>query len=125
VVFAVVAMIVGGWTLRNQRRLGQPIWATTHGGYTLLLGNNPPFYDYVRHGRFGVAWDAGDFFRKWERRALADPRGESFWASPEPISVLDPTWDERRPAATDEVGQDRLAYETAKWSIGRDPAGFV
>ena len=39
-----VLLAVGLWTARNRRATGHPVWATTHGGYTLLLGNNPIFY---------------------------------------------------------------------------------
>ncbi len=37
-----VLVCVVPWAMRNQALLGKPIWATTHGGYTLLLANNPP-----------------------------------------------------------------------------------
>ncbi len=37
------------WWLRNYEAFGQPIWTTTHGGYTLWLANNDFFYDYLSH----------------------------------------------------------------------------
>lgn len=120
----VTTVLVGGWMLRNQRHFGQPIWATTHGGYTLLLGNNPPFYQYVREGSLGVAWDPQFFFERWEARTLADPRVPSFWEPEMPVEA-DPDWLTTQPAAADEIAQDRLAYETAKMTIRNDPSGFI
>ena len=29
------------WAIRNKMRLGDPVFTTTHGGYTLALANNP------------------------------------------------------------------------------------
>lgn len=120
----VTAVLVGGWTLRNQRQFGQPIWATTHGGYTLLLGNNPPFYRYLQNRAVGIAWNPQFFFERWEARTLADPRQPGFWEPKTPI-VADPHWLKSQPAAADEVAQDRLAYETAKVTIRQDPGGFA
>jgi hypothetical protein len=58
--FASAAVVVlAPWAVRNQWRFGQPILTTTHGGYTLLLGNNPEFYEYLRCGPPGGVWDAG------------------------------------------------------------------
>jgi hypothetical protein len=41
------------WTIRNRRVLGVPVVTTTHGGYTLLLANNPVFYREVA----GAVWE--------------------------------------------------------------------
>ena len=120
----VTAVVVGGWTLRNQRHFGQPIWATTHGGYTLLLGNNPPFYQYLRERSLGIAWEPQFFFDRWEERTLADPRQPDFWA-PEATLAAAPAWRRSPSAAAGEIAQDRLAYETAKMTIRQDPGGFV
>ncbi len=116
-------VLVGGWTLRNHRHFGQAIWATTHGGYTLLLGNNPPFYRYLQERSLGIAWNPQFFFDRWEDRTLADPREPEFWA-PERTILADQRWQETQPGPG-EVAQDRLAYETAKMTIRHDPNGFV
>ena len=42
-----VLVAIAPWTIRNWIVLGRPIVMTTHGGYTLLLANNPVFYDVV------------------------------------------------------------------------------
>jgi 4-amino-4-deoxy-L-arabinose transferase-like glycosyltransferase len=120
----VTAVLLGGWTLRNHRQFGHWIWATTHGGYTLLLGNNPSFYRYLRTGKFGIAWDPQDFFGAWDARMHRDPRQPDFWKTP-PAGVTDPRWAVERPEPWDEVADDRLAYQAAVETIRRDPGGFV
>ena len=55
---AVLALLP--WTIRNATSLGSPIITTTHGGYTLLLGNNPSFYQYLRDSPWGEVWDGAD-----------------------------------------------------------------
>jgi hypothetical protein len=47
---------VAPWVLRNWLLFGVPILTTTHGGYTLLLGNNPTFYDQVVRQPWGTIW---------------------------------------------------------------------
>ena len=112
------------WSWRNHRQLGQPVWATTHGGYTLLLGNNPHIFDEVRHGAVGIAWDPEPFFQRWALRHQADPRSASFWDSRRlPRQDLD--WVAQRRITSDEIAADRLAYETAIAAIGRDRSGFL
>ena len=61
------------WVARNQRQFGRPILATTHGGYTLWLGQNPTFQREVVIGPHEV-WPQ-DSFRRWTTanlRATAD-----------------------------------------------------
>jgi len=43
--------------IRNWIAFGKPIFATTHGGYTLELANNSSFYSYLRYGKSGTTWD--------------------------------------------------------------------
>ena len=49
-------VIVAPWAVRNALMLGRPIVTTTHGGYTLLLGNNPVFYREVLDAPWGTTW---------------------------------------------------------------------
>lgn len=53
------------WLARNWLVFGVPILTTTHGGYTLLLGNNPVFYEQVVSKPWGAAWP-DDSQRQWE-----------------------------------------------------------
>ena len=57
----VAGMVVSPWVIRNQRVFGKPIVTTTHGGYTLWLGNNPSFYEWLRLDRSGVPWSAPEY----------------------------------------------------------------
>lgn len=116
------AASVAAWTLRNVRAIGHPVWATTHGGYTLLLANNPSFYEYLQEGTWGEAWDSSSFQLAYLHRFDGDPRTDAFWQQ-----------DWRGPSAIDrgevvgitEHDDDRLAYEAAKATIYRQPRMFV
>ncbi|MCO8122831.1 glycosyltransferase family 39 protein [Stieleria sp. TO1_6] len=115
---SLVIVAVVGWTLRNQRELGHPIWATTHGGYTLLLANNESFYHYLASGNVGQVWDAEPFLTAYSHRYEGNPRRPEFWQQEWP----DPP---RYDAATTEYDDDRLCYESAKATILRHPGMFV
>jgi len=52
-----IAICVLPWGIRNWSLLGTPVFMTTHGGYTLLLGNNTAFYEEVVRQPFGTIWD--------------------------------------------------------------------
>ncbi|MDX1944358.1 MAG: glycosyltransferase family 39 protein [Pirellulaceae bacterium] len=54
----VAAGVLSPWVIRNQHVFQQPIVATTHGGYTLFLGNNPQFYKCLASDKSGLPWDA-------------------------------------------------------------------
>lgn len=55
-----VALVLSPWIVRNQLVFGKPIVTTTHGGYTLLLGNNPSYYRYLQDGKSSLPWPADD-----------------------------------------------------------------
>lgn len=119
----VLAVSVGAWVLRNQRVIGAPVWATTHGGYTLLLGNNPFFYDHLESRSFaeaafwGAAWEAEAFHAEWGRRLRAMAA-----AGPGPRQRA--TGAETR-QEDGELAADRLAGELAKAEIRRRPGMFL
>ena len=59
------ALMVAPWLIRNWLVFGVPILMTSHGGYTLLLGNNPVFYEQVVSQPWGTVWpDASQ--KEWE-----------------------------------------------------------
>lgn len=128
---AVMAITVAGWTVRNARAVGEPVWATTHGGYTLLLANNPLFYEYLRQNRFGRAWDAEPFLRAYRHRFEADPRRAAFWErygseSPPPRLDAAPARSaERSDPVISETEDDELAYQAALATIRRQPGMFL
>lgn len=71
--------IIAPWMIRNQREMGKPIWATTHGGYTLLLANNPILYDHLASGSLSRDWDEDRFHKLWANRDTMGPMSEDFW----------------------------------------------
>jgi hypothetical protein len=81
----IAAMLIGSmtiiapWMIRNQITIGKPIWATTHGGYTLLLANNPILYDHLASGSLSRDWDEDRFHKLWANRDKMDPMSEDFW----------------------------------------------
>ena len=96
-----VLVCVAPWTMRNQALLGKPVWATTHGGYTLLLANNPPLYRHFMREGASRAWEAEEFQDALSvRLSLED----------EPLSELE---------------QDQFAYRAAISTILRTPAIFI
>ncbi len=123
VVVGVLFVVVGGWTWRNLRSVGHPVWATTHGGYTLLLGNNPSFYNYLQSGSTDGKWDPELFQIAYSHRYDGDPRSEEFWKQrwQGPRRVQDPAVVEN----VTEHSDDLLAYESAKAVIGRQPMMFL
>lgn len=89
------------WTARNQLALGAPTATTTHGGYTLLLANNPEFYEFARSGAWGATWSSEALDR-------------------ELLATLPPI---ERPA--DELARDRKCHELAVGFMRADPRGFA
>lgn len=117
-VTVVLCAAVGYWTIRNQRQVGHPVWATTHGGYTLLLGNNPMFYDYLKNGESGSTWDANRFFLAYSHRYDGDSETADFWSR---------DWQEvgKIPPEITEHEDDQVSYQAAVATIARQPGMFV
>ena len=89
-------IVLSPWAIRNQLQFGRPIVTTTHGGYTLLLANNPEFYQWLRTGSGG---------------ACGGPTSST------PIGTA--------ASRADELSADRLAYAEAWQTIRREPGTFV
>ncbi|HAN96139.1 MAG TPA: hypothetical protein DCQ98_01290 [Planctomycetaceae bacterium] len=92
------------WGLRNQLVLGEFRVTTTHGGYTLLLANNPSLY-----------------------RAMRGPGDPRDWlaTSPDFVAMLREADPEPVRQAADEVRRDRAWNDAAKRVIREDPWGFM
>ena len=58
-------MTASPWIIRNALVFGEPRITTTHGGYTLLLGNNPVFYREVVEAPLGTTWK-GESLARWQ-----------------------------------------------------------
>ena len=61
-----IVVVLSPWMIRNVMVFGEPIWTTTHGGYTLALANNPVYYDDVLHGPPGRVWTGHDQWLWWD-----------------------------------------------------------
>jgi len=110
-VWAIAAAVVtvSPWVVRNVMVLGHPVLTTTHGGYTLLLGNNPVFYHEVVAKPWGTVWED----------APADRSQEAWYAG-----ILE---EERRELgeSVDEFSSDRWMAARARRSIAEEPALFA
>lgn len=91
------ALVLAPWAIRNVRELGTPVITTTHGGFTLLLANNPDFYEYLRNGRWGAVWNGASIYDAQEQ----------------PL------------APADEISLDRANYRQATENIRAEPAMFA
>jgi hypothetical protein len=99
------ALVISPWVVRNVRVFGRPIVMTTHGGYTLLLGNNPVFYDEVAREPFGTVW-SDESLKRWQATVDLEMRTDN-------------------PPPETELERDRWMTWWALWNIRDDPAGFV
>jgi hypothetical protein len=106
--FATVAVVLP-WAIRNQLALGSPVLTTTHGGYTLLLGNNPVFYREVVDQPRGTVWE-GKSLNTWQS-AL---EGEMAQADPPVVGELArDQWMKQR--AWQNIAHDLPAFLRASW----------
>jgi 4-amino-4-deoxy-L-arabinose transferase-like glycosyltransferase len=92
-----IIVALAPWGVRNYLTFQHFTVSTTHGGYTLLLGNNPSFYRYLRDAPWGAVW-------------LSDE--------------LDAAWTARGKVADGEFGDDQLAYRWAQENIRAEPLMF-
>ncbi len=67
----IAGVVVLPWIVRNAVQFGHFIPATTHGGYTLLLGNNPVFYRDVVTAPGQPVWQ-GESLDHWQQEVLTD-----------------------------------------------------
>ena len=64
-----ILLLVVPWIVRNAIQLQVPIFTTTHGGYTLHLGNNANFFADVASDNWRTIWSEADF-QTWENENL-------------------------------------------------------
>lgn len=99
-------LTVAPWGLRNWSVLGLPIITTTHGGYTLLLGNNPAYYREVVQQPLGVVWDG------------SHGPGQSAWAAELHHEML-------AAGLQGEIERDRWMSHRARQTIASEPQLFM
>ncbi|MCR9229729.1 MAG: glycosyltransferase family 39 protein [bacterium] len=100
-----IILAVSPWLIRNLVVFRAPILTTTHGGYTLLLGNNPVFYNEVVQQPWGTVW-TGESLDAWQKSLEAD------------IAQL-------QPALETEQERDRWMYQRARQNISSQPSLFA
>jgi len=98
-------LTISPWIIRNAVHFGKFIPATTHGGYTLALGNNPDFYRDVINGDDGFPWK-GLQLDSWQRRMIVDSAAQGV-------------------STNDETTQDAWYYQQAIASIKTQPLSFL
>lgn len=62
-----LVFLLAPWVVRNLLVFEAPVLGTTHGGHTLLWGNNDSYYEYLRSGETPV-WDNSEFHKKFARQ---------------------------------------------------------
>lgn len=107
-------LTVAPWVVRNYVIFGEPILTTTHGGYTLLLGNNDEAYLAEIAEPTGQQWDS----RAWQQSLSQQMRqsGVGKWMS----SQASPAHLEYR-----EPARDRWMSDMARTWIRQHPREFV
>ncbi|MEZ6127553.1 MAG: hypothetical protein R3C59_02655 [Planctomycetaceae bacterium] len=93
----VAGLVLTPWIIRNAVQFGKFIPATTHGGYTLLLGNNDVFYQEVVLAEGHPVWQRGslDHWQKQIRNAalndgvdMADETAVDAWMYQQAFQVI-------------------------------------
>ena len=106
---------IAPWIIRNQISLGKPVLATTHGGYTLLLGNNPLYYKHLDQP-LGT-YQAQHFDRGVRHFNISENPDDDFWG---PLAIGQP-----KVISRNEIERDQFAYEVAKYHISQHPQLFA
>lgn len=101
-----LAVVLLPWGVRNHVALGKFVVTTTHGGYTLLLGNNRFFYRHLREQPWGEVWDAASL---QQELASIDSRHSLDQNPTEPLELV----------------QDRYDYQLARQTIRDEPGMFA
>ncbi|MEX0977606.1 MAG: glycosyltransferase family 39 protein [Pirellulales bacterium] len=101
------AVTLSPWAWRNYRVFGSPVITTTHGGFTLLLANNPSFYEYLRSAPWESTWDGRETNDQWRAAWQFLPTSTPQLAVP------------------DEIANDRWAYREAFKNIRAEPGMFA
>jgi 4-amino-4-deoxy-L-arabinose transferase-like glycosyltransferase len=114
-----MALTLLPWGLRNQLQFDRFITSTTHGGYTMLLGNNPWFYAHLREAGWDTAWRPDDLARVWAARNERPAAGQL--VSSDTVALARGDGQVER----GELEDDELAYSLAKQYIEAEPGMFV
>ncbi len=78
-----ILLVVSPWMVRNWIVFGEPVWTTTHGGYTLALANNGVYYDDILRGQPGRVWTGHEQWLWWDSvnqatRGMTEPQSDRY-----------------------------------------------
>ena len=79
----IAGLVLCPWVIRNAICFHHFIPATTHGGYTLALGNNPDFYRDVVNGQDEFPWE-GPALDAWQKRMILESGEQGLLTAGEP-----------------------------------------
>ncbi|MBD3673122.1 MAG: glycosyltransferase family 39 protein [Planctomycetaceae bacterium] len=99
-VLATVGLTIAPWIIRNAMVFQAFVPMTTHGGYTLLLANNPVFYEEVVSQGWRTTWQ-GDSLNRWQQTVAEEMRQS---LPPEAGEIADSRWMTQR--AIDNIRSD-------------------
>jgi hypothetical protein len=101
--------VVAHWIVRNQVVFGRPIVTTTHGGYTLLLANNPVHDAEVVEQPWGATWP-GESLERWQRELAVKIHDE---IGPDADEWTEDQWMSRQ--ANDYIREHADRFLAAAW----------
>jgi hypothetical protein len=105
-------VVMSPWAIRNYRVFGKPIVTTTHGGYTLLLGNNSSFYNWLAKPGPRLPWKAEEI----------NPLEDDYRRY---VDDIDSGLVGLRYGPEAELRADRRHYEVAMSNMRRSPTRFM
>lgn len=110
-------LTVASWVIRNADVFGEPIVTTTHGGYTLLLGNNDEAYRVEVAEPTGQPWDS----REWQKslRQEAQRADLKKWVHPGSFTTHDLEFTQK------ELARDHWMSAVARTWIRQHPREFA
>jgi len=114
-------LVITPWVIRNQMVMGKAKLTTTHGGYTVLLGNNPLFYRFLKSHASGT-WDGEQLSRAWKGRSLTTGCDDAQW---DDLPQLARRAEQLALEDGSEFSDDELAYQLARRYIREQPAMFA
>ncbi|MBA61559.1 MAG: hypothetical protein CMJ76_04260 [Planctomycetaceae bacterium] len=111
----IILLALSPWIYRNYQLFNKPIPATTHGGYTLLLGNNPLYYQQLDDST--ALYSAEQFDAGVLRFNVSTEPGYDFWSAE--ASLKSPV------IKRDEAQLDSFCYAVAFHHINENFVDFA
>ena len=115
----VVLFTLSPWVYRNYQLFDKPVLATTHGGYTLLLGNNPLYYQQAKQqlDNSDSIYEAQAFDEGVLRFNVSEDPGFDFWSAEASLKEAI--------ISRNEVERDAFCYAVAFHHIRANQVSFA